>query len=893
MCVGVSRAEPKTHSTIVATLVVAPSGKGPLLVPTEIQTATSTELVVTPTVTPTSTATLPPGDESSSTTATPTTPTNLASTTPTADTSAAASEDQPKFSSAQIAGITLGCAAVVVFGILLVLLARCIRKKRFGDLESGSGFSRMRDSMSLGRSGRTGSAPPGFEISSPLPRVQVTRNPADPRWQPSTQSNTPSMRQGGVGLAISPFTARGGVLARPSPALASVLAASRPPTPPSKPTPVSATPVPAPAPAAPSPAQRSQKSLPKFILGAAPGPRAPVAGRSPPKPTLTLAIPKEPEQPVRVPSDTRDSVVTEFAEDGEGDVAPGTAIWRPPTSDPLSATTFYFADKGGNWILRNASKRDPGPEAPKGASGPPRPAAQEAPVARAEVELPSPDHKTRAERAKDAYGGFSPEALVSPLRLPGKSGNRRLGSPIAFQDRRREPQLTSPSLSARLSQTAETVISESSQTRDQPTNAYFTMMRESRDLTGGGNKRRSAPKRASRRISQGSATSIESGIDEDEPQADLSPVAESPQTPISLGKSPVKYPRIRRQSDRSQMSAPPRGVAESDLLPPAHRYNVWHPAGQPSPHGAGSVPNSKAGTPAMPQSNNRPVKPWNAPNLKPTNTAHRNPGQLRTGSPEMRAGPAPPVAETQYWQRQRQIANPASYWNQSQPQPARGRQQTQQYHYHQQQHPQQQPPPPTPPYELPGENSTAPSRRYGTPQQQQQQPQPRPRPGQQLPTPAATPQPQAQPRTQPTPRQYPQQQQQQQQQQPQPYQRPQPYQQPQQQAQRTSEASSQGSQLLAKRRGADKAAALTLAGTVKGDKDGGRGSQARQGPRKGKGWTREREREQQHQQQQQRQHAGGDEGGEGGYGPPVPITPGWLPELTPTRRGEDLYLNVR
>jgi hypothetical protein len=27
--------------------------------------------------------------------------------------------------------------------------------------------------------------------------------------------------------------------------------------------------------------------------------------------------------------------------------------------------------------------------------------------------------------------------------------------------------------------------------------------------------------------------------------------------------------------------------------------------------------------------------------------------------------------------------------------------------------------------------------------------------------------------------------------------------------------------------------------------------------------------------------------------PPVPITPGWVPELTPTRRGEDLYLDVR
>ena len=36
---------------------------------------------------------------------------------------------------------------------------------------------------------------------------------------------------------------------------------------------------------------------------------------------------------------------------------------------------------------------------------------------------------------------------------------------------------------------------------------------------------------------------------------------------------------------------------------------------------------------------------------------------------------------------------------------------------------------------------------------------------------------------------------------------------------------------------------------------------------------------------------GGDGGGDG-IGP-VPITPGWVPELTPTRRGGDLVLNVR
>ncbi|KAK4031742.1 hypothetical protein C8A01DRAFT_21093 [Parachaetomium inaequale] len=817
MCVGVSRAEPKTHSTIVATLILPASGTGPLLVPTAIQTATSTGTAArTATTTPTSTVSLPTGEEPSSTTATSTTPTTSALPTATASTGSETSDDKPddkpQLSSAQIAGITLGCGAVVVFGILLVLLARCIRRKRFGDLESG--FSRMRDSMSFGRKSRPSSAPGGLQISSPLHRVQTGRNPADPRWQPSIP------QQGGVGLAISPLAARGGVFARPSPALASVLAASRPPTPPAKPTPVSAPAL------APPP-----RSVPKVVRSPAPAPRAPAADRSPPKPALTLAIPTGQERVARVPANARDSVVTEFAEDGEGDIAPGTAVWRPPTSDPLSATTFYFADKGGNWILRNASTRNPGPGTSGRESGPPtRQVIQEVPAAPVEVELPSPDHKTRAERAKDAYGGFSPDAVVSPLRLPRKPGNGRLGSPIAFRDQRREPQLSSPSLSARLSQTAETITSE-------PSQAYFTIMRESRDLTGGKIKRRST-RRVSRRVSQDSATSIESALEDedvidDEPQVDLSPVAESPQTPISPGKSPVKYPKIPRHNHQQQQMPPPKPqpkkAAESELLPPAHRYNVWHPPGHSSPTGAGAMPMPTTTTKTVPHlsSGGPPRRPWNAPNLNPNR--NMNPAQPRTGSPEIRAGPISPT-DTQYrpqQQRQQRQAppNPEAYWNQPPTAAVRARQQ-----------PQQPPPPPTPPYELPGENTPSSRRRYDTPplqqqqQQQQYQQQQNRRPGQ-LPTPAATPQPQSHPAV----------------------------------GAAAGDTSSQGS-LLAKRRGADKVAALTLVNS----KAGGKG--ARKGGNNKAGWTREEQEL---------------------YGTPVPITPGWVPELTPTRRGADLYLNVR
>lgn len=846
MCVGVSKAEPQTHATIVATLVLPPSGTGPLLVPSGFRTVTSTGTATkAATPTPTSVFSLPTGAGTSSTTASSTTATlfTTSSSTATATTSPVASDGQPQFSSAQIAGITLGCAAVLVFGILLVLLARCIRKRRFGDLEAG--FSRMRDSMSFGKKSRPSSAPGGFQISSPLPRVQAERSPLDPRWHPQ-------IPQGGVGLAITPMAARGGVFAKPSPALASLMSAPLPPTP-------AVDPVPAPAPTR-APAAGT---IPKLVLSAPPESKAPAAERSPPKPALTLAIPKGQEPRVPVPANARDSVVTEFAEDGEGDMAPGTAIWRPPPTDPQSATTVYFADKTGNWILRNASTRQTEAEPLRRPPRPGRTAIQEVPAAPVGVELPSPDHKTRAERAKDAYGGFSPDAVVSPLRLPRKPDNGRLGSPIAFKDQRRELHISSPSLSARLSQTADTIQRQPPQARNQPSDAYPIMMREPRDLTGGKSKRRSS-RRASRRVSEGSVTSIESAAEDedvvaDEAQADLSPVVESPHTPISPGKSPVTYPKIHKRADRQQAAAFSK-APEPDLLPSAHKYNVWHPPGRSSPTGSSSL--SKTG--AIPPSNG-PRRPWNAPNLNPA--PNRNPGQARTGSPETRLAPVSPPIDSQYWQRQRQLGNPASYWNQSQKQPpARPR----------------PPPPPTPPYELPGNNMSPPSsRRYQTPPPPQQQQQQQRRPAQQqllhqhqqpnpafffLPTPAATPQ---QPATAPRqPSQQPHRQPQ-----PQPAATPPP-------AATARHTTSSQSSLLAKRRGADKAAALSLASSNSGNEMRGTsgGSNARNGRRQqgGSGWKRE----------EVATTAGSP------YGP-VPITPGWVPELTPTRRGEDLVLNVR
>ena len=77
------------------------------------------------------------------------------------------------------------------------------------------------------------------------------------------------------------------------------------------------------------------------------------------------------------------------------------------------------------------------------------------------------------------------------------------------------------------------------------------------------------------------------------------------------------------------------------------------------------------------------------------------------------------------------------------------------------------------------------------------------------------------------------------------------------------------SALLAKRLGSDRAAALVL---------GGPGSV----PKKSAAWKREL-----------RESQLAAQGLEGQMAQQLPATPGWLPRLTPTRKGDDLFLNVQ
>src|SRR5690606_39268855 len=126
-----------------------------------------------------STAVTSSSSTAAATSSSKTTTIGLISPTQTPETAAGMTkEEQPRLTTSQIVGIALGSTAVVVFGIVLVFLAKCIRRRRFGDMESG--FSKMRESVSFG--GKKNS--PGFShgnphITGPLFDVQPQRNPAD------------------------------------------------------------------------------------------------------------------------------------------------------------------------------------------------------------------------------------------------------------------------------------------------------------------------------------------------------------------------------------------------------------------------------------------------------------------------------------------------------------------------------------------------------------------------------------------------------------------------------------------------------------------------------------------------------------------------------------------
>lgn len=522
---------------------------------------------------------------------------------------------------------------------------------------------------------------------------------------------------------------------------------------------------------------------------------------------------------------------------------------------------------------------------------------------------------------------YTPGMVVAPLRVPSREREQGafVESPVAMRDDAHPRDNVASSVYSDYNAPLTVVPGPENPMPAVPV-GVSSENNAGRNLTGTKNKRKSV-KRTSRqhRMSQDSATEIESGAEEDDSQ-DLSPVAESPYSPspLSSGKSPVSYPKIHKQGKNvneglqqlrdAQQALGNAGASTGPEPPRRNSKRMSKQQGQGQAQGQGRFP-IRIVTPeerdnegmrmgavphGTPQLTVGMSKPMNAPVVN-SNNRNKNPGQMRTGSPEGRFPIAVPVEHQQQRQqpqrRQSSIATggPNGYWNQQeQPQQAQEQQgegsayyyrapsphqwEQQQRQLQQAQRAQQQQQQSS--YFRPSQGHYEAQQRQQRQQQRQYRSQQPPMPQQSWPIFA-----------QPVP----------------------PHHQSQHQHTRTNSSS-----LLAKRLGAEKAAALALNPNPTSSSNKSIGRPA-------KGWARDGAQQQQarqHQQQQQQQPPPQywQEGQAQNWGnnnnnaramllsqnpysvntnerfvdlPPPPITPGWVPELTPTRRGDDLFLNVQ
>lgn len=668
MCDNQPNAAPATHATIIATLIVPPTG--PVVVPNPSRTATassnksSTTSYMTPSVTvdPTLSSSFLPSSSSTFTTRTSSSSSSSSSAPPSAtaapETSATNAAAAPtRLSAAQIGGIAGGSVAAVALAAVVAFW--CFMRRRRG--KAVTGFYRVRDSWSPRRKDSP-------EISAPQYRepksMSFTRALAQ-------RANRASARPDTIGLAISPEgtgmqgAARqpgGSMVAANVPPAAAHLAQRRSPSPP------------------PIPALSPLRTQGNFNFFSPQGQSTQQQQQtSAAKPALTVAIPAAKPQQAnrsstmsnnRMPfSGGRDSVVTEFAEDGETSAGLGSAqIWRPPNTDPQSASTYYVADKWGNWVLGGGS----GPEEHI-------------------VEMPTPIHKTVAERdaeqdravqesnavkaavkdlASPTLGAPAAVRTSKPAGAPGRPTIRHVAPesgrlPI---NTRSSSVYSNFSMNFSLPQTVQpgpnNPMPNSAGSRKEPSptpESYYAGggvggKQQGRDLTSRPRRRSSSAGGATRdrtntMMSQDSATTIASSVGSEvgvdsfpapsrqsaapEQQGSLSPVVESP------GRSPVSYPKIPRPRSNAPLNRPAdaRPVAKP-IQHPGLRVVNSTPSDSPT---LGVVDSQKPVQVGAAQAAAAPaqarVSYYNPPRRNPN--PNRNPGQVRSGSPETPSDQAP------------------------------------------------------------------------------------------------------------------------------------------------------------------------------------------------------------------------------------------------------------
>ncbi|KAI1258624.1 hypothetical protein F5Y18DRAFT_341672 [Xylariaceae sp. FL1019] len=562
MCDGQPNALPETHAVLTATLVIGGSGGASLVVPTPSWTTVSTltrstgittpsETTMTMSMTSPSPSTMTITSSHGSTSVTMSTSTTSSTTTPVPNSTSNPTSSK-ELAPAQIAGIAVSAVGAVAIAVGAIFLARCLRKRKCHDSESEKGLYQISRNTTPDLNGPRGSRV--FHISPPILRKsrygpQFSPRPAPPippvsRARPGVQP-TQGPRRSTIGLAIS---------RPPSQRLAITSIVSQSPG------------------LLPRPIDIPLERKPSKLL--------------PNKPTLTLDIPRSTAvasaPSSQAPPTTTDRAstltnMTAFA-DLDAEAAEGGQIWRPPPTDPQSATTLYVADKYGNWVLSNDNRLSQ---------------IQAAQIMEAaELDTYTPLTKSPIEKREEAEAAKMSTAISAAASLP-------IAPQPAFLSQ--DPSnWTAP-------RGGSSVYSQASGGRP--------FARRNSSSKSGSLKSRKGSGRMSRTDSQGSATTIHtssSGDMDDYPVesdvarlSQLSPVEESPD--LGIRRPQVTYPKIPGRL----------GGATIRYVPPPRRPNfTGSPPGQPSPTlGAVYAVRDSPGAYPLPLNPRRSMRPF-APNQK-------------------------------------------------------------------------------------------------------------------------------------------------------------------------------------------------------------------------------------------------------------------------------------
>ncbi|POR34637.1 Uncharacterized protein TPAR_05162, partial [Tolypocladium paradoxum] len=649
MCNGQPNAIWPTHGVITATLVLPPpggSGAVSFLPPKSTQARTrttrappkssdSTLVVDTSALSFSSTSAIEISTLSTSARSSRIQSSSTETSTATAVT-AGTGDGKGSLTAGQKAGISVGVVAFAGLAVGLLFLLRYYRRKNNKERRHSESTETLhrRDTWGykVDKSGSSGGNSWMVQPTHPPP------GPDSPSPPPPRAYNRASWRPSAIGLAITPTQSRSTPQTTPPRRISKLLPAK----------PALALSIP-------------RKSSP--LIQASSPPRqlrvvqpSPPSTRNKPQPPLPLKLEIPQQEDFRTMlggsklGQGRESAMTEFEEDGRTSQSPEGQIWRPPSAAPQSTTTYYIADKYGNWVLGDPKRISHMAELDS--VTPMTTTTPKATIANA-VLLPVAQKAQKVE-SKSPRLPEEPKDIAALTTATAKAVEQsKVTSPDLLQQAMPRPLFSSNpnprnSASARRS-------SARSMTRPRGTSAdsgITTITTSSEEFDG------LQPPAA--------------------PQVDLSPVAESPRS--GTGRSPVSYPRIHGRNGG------PAAAGKPTIVAPPRRPILNYPPGQPSPTLGLQQPPPPGGpglSYSVPRGGRRGVQvedPALPRTGSPTPNTHWHPQQHhnqqyhhRHHQPQLRAHPAPypptPTPQHQH-QRQQSLATPNHHQQHQLPPPA-------------------------------------------------------------------------------------------------------------------------------------------------------------------------------------------------------------------------------